>query len=97
MIELEQLAQASGSGELDVKLGESYWTYGRDAEAEAAIRRGLEKGGVLNAADAYLTLGIILLDMGRIQEAIQAIEQSAQLPGGAQNAHVWNLYALSRG
>ena len=97
LIELEQLAQASGSGELDVKLGESYWTYGRDAEAEAAIRRGLEKGGVLDAADAYLTLGIILLDMGRIQEAIQAIEQSAQLPGGAQNAHVWNLYALSRG
>ena len=93
--ELEGLAAAATNGELDVKLGESYWTYGRDADAEAAIRRGIQKGGLSDTADAQITLGVVLLDQGKTQEAAQAFQQADQA-GGGQVSHVWSLYAQSR-
>ncbi len=39
-------AQKSRTGEQDVKLGEDYWGYGRFADAEAAARQGVAKGGL---------------------------------------------------
>ena len=95
LADFERLAAASASGDLDIKLGESLWTLGRAAESETAIRRGIQKGGLADTADAYLTLGIVLLDQGKMEEARQAFAQAAQSATTAQAAHVWDLYASS--
>src|SRR5258705_11288432 len=81
------------NGEIDVKLGESYYTYGRFDEAVAAIQKGIEKGGLKDAADAQTTLGIALLAAGKNQEALAALDKAAAMGGsGGQVAHVWTLY-----
>jgi tetratricopeptide (TPR) repeat protein len=81
------------NGEIDVKLGESYYTYGRYDEAVAAIQKGIEKGGLKDAADAQTTLGIALLAAGKNQEALAALDKAAAIGGpGGQVAHVWSLY-----
>lgn len=81
------------NGEIDVKLGESYFSYGRFDEAVAAIQKGIEKGGLKDAADAQTTLGIVLLAAGKRPEALAAFDKAATLGGAAgQVAHVWALY-----
>ena len=86
--QLEKVALAAKDGEVDVKLGESYWSYGRAQEGEAAIARGIMKG-VKDAADAQMTLGIVLLSQGKKAEAAQAFAKAGQAPG----ARVGELYA----
>jgi tetratricopeptide (TPR) repeat protein len=81
------------NGEIDVKLGESYYTYGRFDEAVAAIQKGIGKGGLKDAADAQTTLGIALLAAGKREEALAALDKAAAMGGpGGQVAHVWTLY-----
>lgn len=81
------------NGEIDVKLGESYYTYGRYDEAVAAIQKGIEKGGLKDAADAQTTLGIVLLAAGKREDALAALDKAAAMGGAAgQVAHVWTLY-----
>jgi len=81
------------NGEIDVKLGESYFSYGRFDEAIAAIQKGIEKGGLKDPADAQTTLGVVLLAAGKKPEALAAFDKAA-MPGGSagQVAHVWALY-----
>jgi len=81
------------NGEIDVKLGESYYTYGRYDEAIASLQKGIEKGGLKDAADAQTTLGLVLWTAGKKPEAIAAFEKAAAAGGaGGQVAHTWSLY-----
>jgi tetratricopeptide (TPR) repeat protein len=81
------------NGEIDVKLGESYYTYGRFDEAVAAIQKGIEKGGLKDMTDAQTTLGIALLAAGKKADAVAALDKAAAAGGaGGQVAHVWSLY-----
>ena len=81
------------NGEIDVKLGESYYTYGRFDEAVATIQKGIEKGGLKDMADAQTTLGIALLAAGKKADAVAALDKAAAMGGaGGQVAHVWSLY-----
>jgi len=81
------------NGEVDVKLGESYFTYGRYDDAIAAIQKGIDKGGLKDMADAQTTLGIVLLAAGKKDQAVAAFEKAAAAQGAAaQVAHVWTLY-----
>ena len=70
------------NGEIDVKLGESYFSYGRFDEAIASIQKGIEKGGLKDAADAQTTLGVVLLAAGKKPEAQAAFDKAA-MPGGS--------------
>jgi len=93
LTELAAEAAKQTTGEVDVKLGESYYTYGRYDEAIAALQRGIQKGGVKDMADAQTTLGIALLAAGKRDDAIAALEKAAAVGGSAgQVAHVWSLY-----
>jgi tetratricopeptide (TPR) repeat protein len=93
LTELAAEAAKQTTGDVDVKLGESYYTYGRYDEAIAALQRGIQKGGVKDMADAQTTLGIALLAAGKRDDAIAALEKAAAVGGSAgQVAHVWSLY-----
>ena len=93
---LQVLAAEAGkqtNGEIDVKLGESYMTYGRNDEAVAALRAGIQKGGLSDMADAQTTLGIALYRAGRKDEALEEFRKAemASTPSGVV-AHVWALF-----
>lgn len=80
-------------GEVDVKLGESYYTYGRYDDAIAALQKGIQKGGLKDAADAETTLGIVLLAAGKKDQAVAEFDKAAAAQSAAgQVAHVWTLY-----
>jgi len=81
------------NGEVDVKLGESYYTYGQYDKAIAALEKGIQKGGLKDPADAQTTLGIAYLAAGQKDKAVAAFEQAAKAQGSAaQVAHAWSLY-----
>ena len=80
-------------GEVDVKLGESYYTYGRYDDAIAALQRGIQKGGLKDMADAETTLGIVLMAAGKKDQAVAEFDKAAAAQSAAaQVAHVWTLY-----
>jgi tetratricopeptide (TPR) repeat protein len=93
---LPELAAEAGkqtNGEIDVKLGESYLTYGRHDEAIAALRRGIEKGGLKDLPDAQTTLGIALYKAGRKDEALAEFRKAEMASTTARPvAHTWVLF-----
>jgi len=89
------IAAKSPTGELDQKLAETFYGYGRYAEAEAAARRALQKGGAkTNANEANMVLGQSLLLEGKTADAVAAFNAvSNPSPGTAKAQHLWLLYA----
>ncbi|MEE8439775.1 MAG: hypothetical protein V3S07_09305, partial [Micropepsaceae bacterium] len=86
-------AAAAPTGQEEVQYGEILFSYGRAAEAEAAILRGMQKGGLASPTDAQLLLGIVQLEQGKNAEARQAFEQAEQDAVMRPVAHAWNLYS----
>lgn len=89
-------ARAHKTGEFDVKLAETYYGYGRYAEAEEAARRALSKGGLKSPAEAKLLVGMSLARQGKNQDAEAAF---AQVDGGANDktiAHLWTVYVTRK-
>jgi hypothetical protein len=95
LAEFERVAAAAPTGDTDVKLGETLWVYKRYPEAEAALRRGIQKGGLTDLPDAQLTLGIVLLTSGNKAEALQLFSQAGASPALQSTARLWTLYANS--
>jgi tetratricopeptide (TPR) repeat protein len=94
MPRLEQEAAASPSGNSSVLLGELYYGFGEYAKAIAAIRRGLNKGGVLHLDDAYVYLGLAAQRAGDLDEARQAFAHLKDVPGISPRVlKLWTLYA----
>jgi tetratricopeptide (TPR) repeat protein len=91
--DFQKAAAAARDGETDIKLGETLWELGRKPEAEAALRKGIEKGGLKDLANAQLLLGIVLLDNGKKDEAMQLFQQASQSPALAASARAWSVYA----
>jgi len=86
-------AGKQANGEIDVKLGESYLTYARHDEAVAALRKGIEKGGLKDLADAQTTLGIALYRAGKKDEALAEFRKAETASGTAGPvAHTWVLF-----
>jgi hypothetical protein len=91
--DLANEAAKQPNGEIYVKLGESYWVYGQTDQAIDALQKGIEKGGLKDAADAQTTLGIVLMDAGKTAEAMAAFQKAESLGGtSAQIAHPWSLF-----
>ncbi|MGY9105474.1 MAG: hypothetical protein ACKVG0_02850 [Alphaproteobacteria bacterium] len=86
-------AAAATTGQEEVQYGELLFSYGRAADAEAAIQRGIQKGGLTNPTDAQLLLGIVQLEQGKKVEARQSFEQAEQDAVMRPVAHAWNLYS----
>jgi tetratricopeptide (TPR) repeat protein len=93
----EREGAASSRGEIDVKLGETYYAHGRLAQAETAMRRGIGKGGVRDMADAQVTLGVILLAAGKKEEALAAFRAAEQSATQAAVARMWAMFANRKG
>jgi hypothetical protein len=89
-------AEKSKTGDQDVKLAEDYWGYGRYADAEAAARRGIAKGGIKDPAEGNMILGQTLVAQGKFDDAIATFALVSGSAARSYTAHVWSLYAQAR-
>jgi tetratricopeptide (TPR) repeat protein len=90
----EATAAKSPNGELDIKLAQTYFGYGRYADAVTAARRGLSKGGAkADPNEANMVIGMALAMQGNSADAQAALNNVKGTPATAHVAHLWSLYA----
>jgi tetratricopeptide (TPR) repeat protein len=93
---LGQAAERSGEGDLWVRLGQLHLDAERWSDAEAALRKGIARGGLDHPGEAQLLLGIALYQRGSREDAREAFERAARDPGSAGQARQWlDLLAAS--
>jgi tetratricopeptide (TPR) repeat protein len=84
-------AKAKPTGDNDAKLGAAYLSYGDLPKAIEALERGIAKGGVKNADDAAMLLGIAYLRSGNKAEAAKAFNTVKNDPTMTRVAKLWLL------
>jgi hypothetical protein len=85
-------ARAKPTGDSDAKLGAAYLSYGMNDKAVEALQRGIGKGGVKNADEAGILLGIAHLRMNNQEEATKAFQSVNKNPTMARIAKLWLLH-----
>jgi hypothetical protein len=89
----ELQAKAAADANASVKLGIIYWTYGKNMEAEDAIRAGM-KGKLADPEAAKQALGRVLLTSGKKPEAITAFNSVVKTNAKQANvSRLWAIYA----
>jgi Tetratricopeptide repeat len=89
-------AAKAKTGREDFQLAEDYWGYGRFADAEAAVRSAMSKGGLKDPSQGPMLLGMTLVAQGKYDEAIQTLAQVSGTPARNSTAHLWSLYAQAQ-
>ncbi len=92
---IEKDAQKSPTGQGDVALGLAYGSFGQYEKAAVALSNGLQKGGVRDADQAQLMLGIARLKLEQKADAIKAFDQVNADPAMADVARLWTIVARS--
>ncbi len=92
--QFEALAKKSG-GEVLLKLAETYYGYGRYADAVTTAQEALAKGGAkFDPNEANLLIGESLLMQGKTADAVAAFNALKNpSPGYAKAQHLWLLFA----
>jgi tetratricopeptide (TPR) repeat protein len=86
-------AQRSGTGALSVALGRAYLSDAQYGPAVEALRRGLKQGGVLDADQSRIDLGVALLRNNQREQARTAFESVAASSPWHDLAGLWALRA----
>ncbi|HEY2071247.1 MAG TPA: hypothetical protein VGG48_16945 [Rhizomicrobium sp.] len=93
---MQKAADASKSGDADVKLGEEYWGFARYADAVTAVQNGIAKG-TADPANAQIRLGLALSGAGKKDAAISAFNKVPKTDAnGTLIAGLWSLYASTQ-
>lgn len=93
---LEQLASEAGKatqGQTDVALGQAYLSYRNYDRAVASLQRGLKKGGVTDADEARISLGIAYMKQGQNKLASEAFKAVPNDSKWRDLAELWGLRA----
>jgi tetratricopeptide (TPR) repeat protein len=69
-------AEKAGTGQVLVGLGQAYLSYGDFDKAIAALEKGIAKGGVTDADEAQISLGIAYLKKGQKEQAREAFKKA---------------------
>jgi tetratricopeptide (TPR) repeat protein len=86
-------ARKSANGELDAKLADTYFGYGRYDDAVEAARRAMQKGGKVDHNQMNMVIAMSLAmkgDAAGANAAFGAIKSPSA--GMARAQHVWQLY-----
>jgi tetratricopeptide (TPR) repeat protein len=86
-------AEKAPQGQVQVGLGQAYVSYGQLDEGIASIEQGLKKGGVTDADEAQVSLGIAYLKKGdkvKAREAFQAVKPGSKW---TDLAELWSVRA----
>jgi tetratricopeptide (TPR) repeat protein len=86
-------ANASKTGDADVKLSEQYWGMARYQDALDAGKAGAAKGPTDNEL-AQIRIGMAYVGLHQKDAAVRAFNQASKgKPGDAAVAHLWSIYA----
>jgi tetratricopeptide (TPR) repeat protein len=77
------LEQSPGSYDVRATLALRLVGQGKEAEAEALLRKGTELPTAFEAAESWSGLGAFLIDRGRAEEAVAAFEKARSLDASA--------------
>jgi tetratricopeptide (TPR) repeat protein len=86
---LQEAARLSSDGELDVRLGNAYLNTGKYQDCAAAVRAGLNKGGLKSPDNAQISLGMCLYNLRQYRQAIDAFKGAADTPRSRRVANQW--------
>lgn len=90
----EAEAKAAKAGEGDVRLGQALLSYGQPEKALEALQRGIGKGGLRNADEAQIFLGLAFLRLDRRDEAVAAFKAAPGKDAKISNlARLWSIHA----
>lgn len=92
---LARAAAMSDTGELYVRLAQSYVNLDRWEEAAEAVRKGLAKGGVRRADTANIMLGMALFNQRQLTAARAAFAEAVKDKRSAKAARQWIAYVDS--
>ena len=93
LAQLDAEATKNPAGELDVKLGEVYFGTGDFQSAVTAINRGIQKGQIKHADEAYVYLGRSQVALKNNAEAKKAFNGLKNVPNlSARVLKLWDLY-----
>jgi tetratricopeptide (TPR) repeat protein len=95
---LQQEAETASTGEKDVALGAGYLSYQKYDEAVTALQQGIAKGGLKDAAQAKLMLGIAQLKAGNKDAAVKSFHDvKTDDPVVQRLANLWSVRAREQG
>lgn len=86
---LGRAAAESDDGELYVRLGQLHIDGERWKDAESAIRKGINKGGLDSVGEAYLLLGISQFQSGDFGSARSSFERAGRDSKTAKSSRAW--------
>jgi tetratricopeptide (TPR) repeat protein len=86
---LQRAAQLSSDGRLYVRLAQVYLQREEWKEAEEALRRALDKGGLQSPGDAQLLMGITFYSQKRPEEALVWFARAREHAETREEASVW--------
>ena len=86
---LRKAAELSTDGKLSIRLAQLYLQREDWKEAEAALRRALDKGGLSSPADAQILMGIVIFSAGRLDESLGWFARASAYPETKDEAGAW--------
>jgi tetratricopeptide (TPR) repeat protein len=89
----EKAADAATDGQAAATVGQAYFGYQQYDKAVAVLTKALTKGGLKNAADTRLLLGIAQLKAGHKDDAVKTFRQVKGDPTLERVANLWVIHA----
>ena len=86
---LKEAAAISGDGELYARLAQSYLNLGEYKSCVEASNQGINKGGLKNAGNAYLILGMCQFELNSLSSAKASFRKALKYERTAKNARSW--------
>jgi tetratricopeptide (TPR) repeat protein len=93
--QLAKEAEKAAQGQADVALGQAYLSYGKYDDAISALERGIKKGGVTDADEAQISLGIAQMKKGAKDQARQAFKAVKEGSKWLDLAKLWEIRSLA--
>jgi len=89
---LEAAASLAPTGEAYRTLGEAHYAEGQLQQAERALARALNRGGLEDSGDAWIVLGNVRYEQGNRDTAIEAFESAERYPSSRATARSWREF-----
>jgi tetratricopeptide (TPR) repeat protein len=89
--QLAKQTEAAANGQADIVLGQAYFGAGDYDAAVTALQRGIKRGGVTDADEAHVMLGLAQLRKGQKDQARQAFRAVKKDSEWGPLADLWTL------
>ena len=86
---LQQAAQRSSDGDLDLRLANAYLNLGNYSECVKSANNAARKGGLKNPDNMQISLGMCLYNLKKYSDAKAAFRQAAKVPRSKRTADQW--------